>query len=176
MILAEAVLSLCPRLQEVSKVSPGRQLEADAKRGDSVVNVLAVSPNRDDLNALHEILNHSNWVLREARSCRQAIDELRKEPAGVIVCEHSLPDGSWRDVQYAVSGMDSPPPVVVSSLHADDRMWAEVLNLGGYDVLPEPFDRNEVVRILSLAWLHWKDHSRRVRRPQGHLVAMAISA
>ncbi|MCC7153481.1 MAG: response regulator [Bryobacterales bacterium] len=157
-------------------MSPGLQLDADAKRGDSVVNVLAVSPNRDDLAALHEILNHSNWVLREARSCRQAVDELRNEPAGVIVCEHSLPDGSWRDVHRAASGLEPPPPVVVSSLHADDRMWAEVLNLGGYDVLPEPFDRNEVVRILSLAWLHWKDHCRRTRRPQGRVMAMAATA
>jgi hypothetical protein len=31
------------------------------------------------------------------------------------------------------------------------------LNIGAYDVLAKPFDRKEVIRILSLAWLHWRD-------------------
>lgn len=157
-------------------MSPSLRVDAGANFGDSVVTILAISPSREDLCALHEILDHSNWILREARNCRQAIDVLQNDPAGVVVCEHSLPDGSWRDVQNALAGLDSPPPVVVSSMHADDRMWAEVLNLGGYDVLPEPFDGNEVVRILSLAWLHWKDRCRQTRRPQGSVMAMAASA
>jgi len=49
-----------------------------------------------------------------------------------------------------------PPLLVVTSRKADDTLWSEVLNLGGYDVLAQPYERAEVVRILSLAWLHWK--------------------
>jgi hypothetical protein len=54
-------------------------------------------------------------------------------------------------------------------------MWAEVLNLGGYDVLPEPFDGSEVIRILSLAWLHWRDKYRCARKGQGRVMAMAAA-
>ena len=39
----------------------------------------------------------------------------------------------------------------------DDALWGEVLNLGAYDVLSKPFHRTEVTRIISLAWLYWKD-------------------
>jgi DNA-binding response OmpR family regulator len=35
---------------------------------------------------------------------------------------------------------------------ADDHLWAEVLNLGGYDVLAKPFDGCELFRALSSAW------------------------
>lgn len=150
--------------------------DASAKTGDTVVTVLAVSSNKEDLSTLHEILHHSNWAVREAANCHQALDVLHHQPASVIVCDHKLPDGTWRDIQGAVTSLPWPPPVVVSSRHADDRMWAEVLNLGGYDVLPEPFDGPEVIRILSLAWLHWKDCCRRTRRTQGRVMAMAASA
>jgi DNA-binding response OmpR family regulator len=45
----------------------------------------------------------------------------------------------------------------VTSRLADDRLWAEVLNIGGYDVLAKPFVPAEVFRTISLAWLNWKD-------------------
>lgn len=34
---------------------------------------------------------------------------------------------------------------------ADDLLWAEVLNLGGYDVLQTPFEANEVLPVVNLA-------------------------
>ena len=43
---------------------------------------------------------------------------------------------------------------------ADERLWAEALSLGAYDVLVKPLDAAEATRILSLAWEHWKDRYR----------------
>jgi hypothetical protein len=40
-------------------------------------------------------------------------------------------------------------------------LWAEVLNLGGYDLLMKPFEEAEVYRVVGLAWLFWKDHVER---------------
>jgi DNA-binding NtrC family response regulator len=45
-----------------------------------------------------------------------------------------------------------PPNLIVTSRLADDELWAEVLNLGGYDVLAQPFDPQEVYRIVFQAW------------------------
>ena len=42
--------------------------------------------------------------------------------------------------------------MIVTSRLADDRLWAEVLNLGGYDVLAKPFDASEVARVVGTAW------------------------
>ncbi len=45
------------------------------------------------------------------------------------------------------------PVLIVASRLADDRLWAEVLNLGAFDLLlGEPFDREEVLRVTESAW------------------------
>jgi len=41
--------------------------------------------------------------------------------------------------------------VIVTDPHADARFWAEVLNLGAYDLLAQPFYKPEVRRILHNA-------------------------
>jgi DNA-binding response OmpR family regulator len=45
--------------------------------------------------------------------------------------------------------------LIVTSRLADDRLWAEALNLGAYDVIAKPFEASEVVRIAGLACAHW---------------------
>ena len=45
--------------------------------------------------------------------------------------------------------------MIVTSRSADERLWVEALNLGAYDVLAKPFDRDEVLRSVSMAWLNW---------------------
>lgn len=68
-----------------------------------------------------------------------------------------MPDSSWKSLLAALDQLPDRPLLVVTSRLADEHLWAEVLNLGGYDVLMKPFDPQEVVRVISLAWLRWKD-------------------
>jgi DNA-binding response OmpR family regulator len=67
-----------------------------------------------------------------------------------------LSPGSWIDMLDQIALLPDPPFLIVTSRLADERFWAEALNRGAYDVLAKPFDRTEVVRVVSLAWLHWK--------------------
>ena len=60
--------------------------------------------------------------------------------------------------------MSFSPLLIVTARCADDQLWAEVLNLGGYDVLMKPFERTEVIRVISLAWLNWKNTRERNRQ------------
>ena len=60
----------------------------------------------------------------------------------------------------AIRRFQDSPEVIVTSRLADDRLWAEALNLGAYDVLTKPFDRHEVLRSVSFAWLNWHDKHR----------------
>jgi len=59
----------------------------------------------------------------------------------------------------AASPSRRPPAIdlIVTCRLADEYLWAEALNVGAYDVLAKPFDAAEVNRVVSLAWLHWKD-------------------
>jgi DNA-binding NtrC family response regulator len=124
---------------------------------DRIVTVLAVSPLDGDHSGLAEVFCHSKWRIHKARSCREAIAFLNGNRIPVVICERELPDGDWKDLLEKMSGLSDPPLLIVTSRLADESLWAEVLNLGGYDVLPKPFDRVEVVRVVSVAWLHWKN-------------------
>ncbi len=131
---------------------------------DKTVAVLAVSPYEEDHACLRTIFAHSNWQISTARSCREAIEFLQKNRMAVLVSERDLPDGNWKSLLEALAQLPYPPLLVVTSRDADDSLWAEVLNLGAYDVLSKPFDRAEVTRIISLAWLHWKEQMARARQ------------
>jgi DNA-binding NtrC family response regulator len=100
----------------------------------------------------NELFSQFPWHTRRVRGLREARALLNQDLVRVVVCEHVLPDGDWRDLLYAAASRQCPPPVIVTSRLADDHLWAEVLNLGGYDVLPQPLDRDEVFRTIGLAW------------------------
>jgi DNA-binding NtrC family response regulator len=121
------------------------------------VVVLAVTPFEEDDAYLREIFSHSNWSLRRVDSCAAAQRFLRQTPTPVVLCERQLYDGEWRDVLSMIGTLSQPSHLIVTSRHADERLWSEVLNLGGYDLLEKPFDKQEVFRVISLAWRHWKD-------------------
>ena len=72
----------------------------------------------------------------------------------MIFCDHSVEDGTWQDLLNRVSAIAGPPLVVVTSRLADDHLWAEVLNVGGWDVLAKPFREREVLHVLDTAWIH----------------------
>jgi DNA-binding response OmpR family regulator len=123
---------------------------------ERVVTVLAVHPSAEDQHSLREIFQHSNWNVQFARDRREAVVALKGQRQAIVICEALLPDGDWKDILRETAAMPAAPPIIVTSTHADDWLWAEVLNLGGYDVLAKPFDLKEVVRVTSLAWLHWR--------------------
>jgi len=47
--------------------------------------------------------------------------------------------------------MPFPPKLIVTWRLADERLWAEVLNLGGFDVLGQPLYAREVLHSINSA-------------------------
>jgi DNA-binding response OmpR family regulator len=119
------------------------------------LKLLLISPFDEDHRDFREILRHSDWVQNDVRTKVEALEFLRDNLVPVAVCESELPDGSWKDVLYQLSLLEHPPALVVTSRLADDALWSEVLNLGGYDVLAKPLDIDEVIHVVSQAWLLW---------------------
>jgi len=85
---------------------------------------------------------------------------IQVEPYQVILTEAILPDGTWRDVVDLARRVTPPPAVIVTDASADARFWAEVLNLGAYDLIAQPFATAEVRRILSYACSRLSDKAR----------------
>jgi len=63
--------------------------------------------------------------------------------------------------------MPIPPQLIVADRLAHEGLWAEVLNLGCYDLLMTPFEAAEVLRVVPLAWDFWKrELGRAAARPK----------
>jgi DNA-binding NtrC family response regulator len=133
-----------------------------ASQRDTRVEVLIVSPSEDDHSSLRNILRHSNWKLYEAFDCREALALLREHGIRVIICDQDAPDGGWGTLLAEVETLPARPRLIVCSRVADHQLWGEVLNLGGYDVLPVPFDAREVFRVSFLAWHSSRNEVQRI--------------
>src|SRR5437773_904104 len=101
----------------------------------NVMDSVEVRPRDEDHRSIEAILRRSNWTLYTARTVAEALRLLQSTPAAVILCEPKLPDGSWRDLLEALSGSEHPPRLILTSDIVDERLWAEALNLGSFDLL-----------------------------------------
>ena len=123
--------------------------------GDSVIS-LAVTPFKEDLAFLQRMFDDANWKLLTAHTYQEGIAQLSRVLIPVVLCECQLADGDWKDVLSRLAPMLEPPRVIVVSHHADERLWSEVLSLGGFDLLATPFREVEVGYAIGTAWLDWK--------------------
>jgi DNA-binding response OmpR family regulator len=132
-----------------------------ATREAATENILEVSPTLNQ--ALSTILEGAPWPVTVLHSsdCEQALAQLADSRISVVICETPLPDGSWKDLLACMARAKASSVLVVTSKLADESLWAEVLNWGGYDVLAQPFDREEVTRVVRSAVRAGSDPSRR---------------
>jgi CheY-like chemotaxis protein len=163
----------------------------------SQVTVLSVAPNEEDHGPLKTIFENfewnlcpnSKWNLIARPTVESAIALLRRHRISVVLCAHHLMPGTWRDLLDELQKLPSPPALIVTSRVADEGLWAEALNLGAYDVLAQPFDASEVVRVVGLAWLNrnsppqsaagapfWGGDVRPAIAPRGPLSTWSVSA
>jgi DNA-binding NtrC family response regulator len=118
--------------------------------------VLAVSPLPSDRSQLREILSQESWELHEASTCREALALLRDHHVPVLLCERDHADGDWEELLNATASLPAPPKLIVFTRLADESFWAEVLNMGGFDLLMTPFEPEEVLRVTFAAWSRWQ--------------------
>jgi DNA-binding response OmpR family regulator len=115
-----------------------------------------ISAVASDRSCLARILAQSKWSLKVRMSCRDGMALLREHHVPVVICDAGLRGGGWHSLLEELADWPAPPALIVSSRLADEQLWAEVLNLGGYDVLPTPFEQTEVLRVCYQAWKSWE--------------------
>ena len=145
---------------------------ATAARCTRTIPVLCVDPSPEDHAALEDIFNNSPWsicpdslwTLQISGSLKSAWRVLRAQQFPLVLCACDLQPGTWRELLDLLAFLPEPPFLIVTSRLADERLWAEALNLGAYDVLAKPFDRTEVTRVVSMAWMHWTERHEATQR------------
>jgi DNA-binding response OmpR family regulator len=126
-----------------------------------------ISALESDHSSLREIIARSPVCVKRFHTCEKALAFLREHSIGVVIANAELPDGGWRALLEDFSGLlPCPPNLIVSSRLADEILWAEVLNLGGYDLLQTPFVPEELVRVTNAAWRCWRERLREISTPR----------
>jgi DNA-binding NtrC family response regulator len=80
---------------------------------------------------------------------RRVLDS--RYPIQVVLTDTALPDGTWMDVLDGVTQSGTKAEVVVCARVADAQLWSAVLERGAYDLMIEPYQPEEVRRIIEAA-------------------------
>ncbi len=142
---------------------PNRKL---IERPETRPRVMVLHPIDEHLGKLLTILNNCHYRVEWTTTVGEAMALLGGNPIPLVLCDSSLADGSWRDLAKQVRGLKSPPLILVTARLADDALWIEVLDGGGFDVLAEPFEPLQVAHVVSVA-LDWWHESRVMLREAG---------
>ena len=136
-----------------------------------LMTILSVSPFQSDHQFLGETAGACKCQLARSADLTGALAVLNQCEVSVVLCEHDLMPGDWRDMLRCLLERPRPPALIVTSRLADERLWAEALNLGAWDVLAKPFDRSEVICSIERAFQHWySSSSRQAAAPAGRML------
>jgi DNA-binding response OmpR family regulator len=115
------------------------------------LSALLVGDYQDDRLLVRDVFKQLGWRLFEARDRKRAMLCLESNPVHVVIAKSDVPNWSWRGVLNDLRRLTKPPLLIVTSRTADESLWAEVLNIGGYDVMALPFERYEMERVVASA-------------------------
>ena len=138
---------------------------------ENLVSALLVGDYALDRPLVHEVFQRLGWRLFEACDRRRALRCLDSNPVHVVLAESNLPHWNWRRVLRDLRRRNHPPQLIVTSRTADDYLWSEVLNIGGFDVLAQPLASEELERVIASARRHYGVPPGRAMRPKINLAA-----
>lgn len=127
---------------------------------EGFVSALMVGEFDSDRMLVHDLFRKLGWRLFEARDRRRAMEYLDRHAVQVVLAEGGASRWKWKRVLNDLRQLAHPPQLIVTSRTADDSLWAEVLNMGGYDVLARPFAPDEVERVVASARRHYNPPER----------------
>ena len=115
-------------------------------------SLLVALHSHEEWVSLQKILGGTGLKLCEAATFSAARTALLNSSFDVVICAAQFGAGhSWKDMLAEVRSKPVPPVLIVADRLADSALWAEVLNLGSYDLLITPFEAAEVLRVVPMA-------------------------
>jgi two-component system, chemotaxis family, chemotaxis protein CheY len=125
---------------------------------------------------LLDVLESCGIEVVPACNCNEARRMLETQSVQTVVTDRALPDGDWRAVLEIVAQDRANVQVVVCSRLGDHTLLIDVLEQGAYDVLVEPYQREEVRRVLEAAAARSDVRYRPLARMTGYKTKAARAA
>jgi len=112
-------------------------------------SVLVASNNTESRCVLASILAYLGLDLVFASSVDEAQAILLEKPIRLVLCEHTLPDGSFHDVLQTLKVAGSGTPLVVCSVLGEMDEYLEAMASGAFDFIVPPFRSTELESIVN---------------------------
>ena len=112
--------------------------------------LLVMSPPRR--SRLLPFLEGEDLVMDWVVGFQDAVQKLREVNLyDLLLVNAELADGSWRNLLLFVQNSGLSCEMIICSRLADQQLWAEVIQCGAYDLIAEPFEGHEIMRIIHSA-------------------------
>ena len=112
--------------------------------------ILVIMPSPRRLRLL-TILERNGMETTAAGDFRDGRLKLQEQSYNLLFVDAELPGDPWQRLLQAVVASGKNCEVIVCSRCGDEQLWAEVLQCGAYDMIAEPFEEGEVIRIARSA-------------------------
>jgi DNA-binding NtrC family response regulator len=124
--------------------------------------ILIVNSSSAESDQLKTVLGQNGLQPHITSSCQKALNLIQQQSFSMVLSNRVLPDGDWKIILQALESISEPPELVVFSRQAEESLWYEVLQSGGFDVLSVPFNDVELIRVTALAQNFWQRKHRRL--------------
>jgi len=112
---------------------------------------------------LSEVVSTAGWSIRAAATVEEAIPETRDRSCSLVIYDCNETD-DWRGAFDRLRSVNSTTCLLLASRVTDPYLWQEVIDAGGFDVLPRSAPQDELIRKLRFAWFwneRWQPTSNR---------------
>ncbi len=123
----------------------------------SIINILIVDDNPDNLRLLAKILESQDYVVRKSLNGRTALKAAEREPPDLILLDINMPEINGFEVCQQLKKCETTRHIPVIFISALDRMSDKVqaFESGGQDYITKPFQELEILaRVKNQLLLH----------------------
>lgn len=116
---------------------------------DKPIQVLVVSSESTNCDALKDIINREGWKLFWTTTVRESREVLAQDNFNLVFSDRGLADGTYRDVLVAMRLLGLCIPMIVTSRLADWDEYLEAVHDGAFDLIASPSRPADLVRAIS---------------------------
>lgn len=114
-------------------------------------HILIVDDELSMRELLDVMLSRKGYQVSFAENGNQAVAMVNKARYDLLLCDIRLGDITGLDVLKAAKKKDPATVVIMISAYATTETAVEAMNLGAYDYVPKPFDKDELLATIAKA-------------------------
>lgn len=132
------------------------------------VSLLIVTSRVEDAPELREVLRDTPWKLAQIPDLDGTDAVLKTAEVPILFFDRDIAGAGWRETIKRLVHSRRDACIVLLSNVADQYLWDEVVQQGGFDLLTRPFRKEQVLSTLVFAYAQfrnpWPRHQMESRR------------